>query len=175
MTQTTDSRQVRLMFREILQRYGIENQQLEIDCCNAAKNYFELRQKVSNPVQARDRALNMQGQVKARVADTWKLVMQMDYVPWEGNASAKGKIGKRQDWLSFLDWLAEKEIGGYPVASFCEWFMADEFRAKTVAMWTPDGRKSDGAYAFKMVYMQAFTKPKPENKITRNADGSLYV
>lgn len=170
---TTDTRQVRLMFHEILTRYRIDDVQLEIDCVNAAKNYFEARLKTSDKEGARVNAVQRQGSIKLRVEDTWKTIMRMDYVPWEGNASARGKTGRKQDWISFLNWLVEKEERGQSVARFCEWFMSDAFRAKTVTMWTPDGRKTDGAYSFKAIWLQAFDEP--EEAPAPDAGGGIYV
>ena len=82
-----------------------------------------------------------------KVEEDWKQGMLMLSVPWEKNI---------KNWQSFPRWLLEQEEAGRPVAQFCKWFMSDPFRAKTVGMWSPDGRKTDGSYSFKGVYLQAF-------------------
>lgn len=174
MSKTTDTRQVRMMFRELLIRYGIDDLQLEIDCVSVAKNYFEARLKTSDKVGARVGALQRQGSTKLRVEDTWKTIMRMEYVPWEGRNSTKGKVGKKQDWISFFNWLVEKETEQFgSVAKFCNWFVSDDFRVKTIAMYTPDGRTTDGSYSYKSIWQQAFTEveeaPEPDD------GGGIYV
>ena len=111
---------------------------------------------------------------KLLAAENWKLGMCMDYVPWEGRSSKRGRVGKKEDWLSFLDWLTEKEIAGYSVTKFCEWFMSDKFRSNTISMWSPEGRPIEGAYFFKTAYMLAFQSngngQKPEKQETTMSD-----
>jgi len=98
-----------------------------------------------------------------KVQEDFKQGMKMLQAPWEKNI--KG-------WQNFPKWLLEQEEAGRPVSQFCEWFMSDSFRAKTVAMWSPDGRKTDGNYSFKAIYLQAFEaqdndKPDRASQLTR--------
>ena len=85
-----------------------------------------------------------------KVEEDFKNGMFMLQAPWEKNI--KG-------WQSFPRWLLEQEEAGRSVAQFCKWFMSDPFRAKTKSMYSPDGRKTDGSYSFKAIYLDAFIIP----------------
>lgn len=98
-----------------------------------------------------------------KVSEDFKLGMKMLQAPWETN---------KKGWQSFPRWLLEQEEAGRPVSQFCEWFMSDPFRAKTITNYSPDGRKSDGLYSYKAIYLQAFEtqdndKPDRASQLTR--------
>lgn len=57
MTETTDSRQIRLLISGILSKYEIDNLQLEIDLASAAKRYMDERRKDKDKASVRARIL----------------------------------------------------------------------------------------------------------------------
>lgn len=90
-----------------------------------------------------------------RIRKTWERIMK-DAPDWER-------------WGTFDKWLLAQEKDGRTVEKFCTHFMSDEFRAKTVGMYSPNGKR-DGTFSFKRMYPQAFpartSAPEPPQQKT---------
>lgn len=122
MTQSTDSRQLRLLIDGILGVYGIDNLELSIKLCEGVKRIND------SPTPARTR--------EEIIADLQRRVVTGQKINDQHEAIAD-EIHRRtfirpvtQEWQEFIKFAyREQKDHGKTIGAFLDWWMSDEWQA----------------------------------------------
>ena len=126
MTKTTDSRQIGLLVGGILQHYGIDNLQLEIDLSSAVKRYFDERYKSGDKAGIRERIMKDMEVAAANAKQKEQMEVRV--------MSAIGINASGERFSNMIDWLIKEEEEGKTIEGFKSWWdKQNEF--KRPALW----------------------------------------
>ena len=126
MTETTDSRQIRLLVNGILLSHGVDDLALESNLASAFKRYFDDRRKSKDKVGIRNKIL----------AD-----LKVSEVKGHGREEMQKRVkdaiginasGNRFEGL--IDWLIDEETKGKTIEQFKAWW-DNENEYKRPALW----------------------------------------
>jgi hypothetical protein len=120
MTQTTDSRQLRLTVESILSKYRIDNLQLSIEIVDAVKTFFaetktghnpaEVRQKIAEAIEIGERNASAREDMRNRI----EIALHLNLLP-----NAEGMI----------DFCLRKEKEGQTIEEYAEWCRRDPYNS----------------------------------------------
>lgn len=120
MTQTTDSRQLRLLFNGILSAHGIDNLELEIRLVDAVRKMLGS----ATPARTREEIVaSLQKSMTSGAARHEKLQAI------EGEIRTRIHINPvTRDWQDFCEWALKQEEKGETIVAFLDWWLSDEWQ-----------------------------------------------
>lgn len=121
MTQTTDSRQLRLLIDSMLSAYGIDNAELSFKLSGAIKKLLDS----PTPVRTREEIMSsLQKKLTGGVAK------QAELERIEKEIHLRTVINPvTRDWQEFIKWAAKKnEESHQDISKFLDWWLSDEWQ-----------------------------------------------
>lgn len=158
MTKTTNSRQLRLLVDGVLERYGIDNLQLSIELCEAAKKFFAS----DNPVKTRESILKG---VQKTLEQGATMQIRIDEIEAEiKNRVRISPVGR--EWEDFLRWAYKQEQEkGENIERFVDWWVSDEWRM---------GHPPSSPHSWYVKWLQAFPSESAQ-KIEKEGSSGYYA
>lgn len=144
----------------VLSKHGIDNLQLSIDLCEAAKKFFSS----DNPAKTRESILK---DIQASLEIGTNMMARIDEIHSEIKTRVHiNPVGP--EWEDFLRWAYQQERDKQEqIGRFLDWWVADEWRM---------AHPPSGPMSWYVKWPQAFIEePKRPEKVNHVEDDKKYV